>query len=261
MRTPVICAAITLGVGLPFAHPAWGAKLAYDGFAYAPGALAGDGPTPGSGFTAPWLGDAGVVVNAPGLSSPFSLPSVGNAVEGDFNYFAPLATTLNTQDFWASFLLFHSGPNDQTYMGLSSTLLPPTQPPEVAFGVRLGQYGLFSSAFGGGFLPAPTPFSPAGSTDFLLTHFQPSGGSWLVPLYVNPTAASLGSPDLIAAVPLLPYDEVLNQNQLQFRSDEVRIGTDPFSAGLIPEPTSLAILSIALLLAAPRRHRRHRASH
>jgi len=252
MNTRGIFAAIVLAVGFPFAHAATAAVIAYDGFAYAPGSVVLDGP--GFGFAAPWLGDSGVLVSAPGLSSPLAQPSVGNAIDGQFNYFAPLNNPLITQDFWASFLLNHAAPNDQTYMGLTSKALPPTQPPEVAFGVRLGQYGLFNSTFAGGFLPAPTPLTPAGSTDFLLAHFQPLGAAWMVSLYVNPNAA-LGAPDLVANVPLTPYDQVLNQNQFGFRSDEVRIGTNPLDAGLIPEPTSLGMLATALLLIAPRRRR------
>jgi hypothetical protein len=247
MRKLGKCVSIVLGLVCLVSSHSFANPIAYDGFAYAPGPLVGDGPA--FGFSAPWAADPGVMVNAPGLSSPLDLPSTGNAVEGDFNYYAPLSTTLAGQDFWASFLLYHSGPNDQTYMGFTNTLLPPTTP-EVAFGVRLGQYGLFQGAT---FFPSAAPFSPVGSTDFLLAHFQPLGASWNVSLYVNPNA-SLGAPVVSVLVPMNPYNEVTNQNQLEFRSDEVRIGDTAYDAGFVPEPGSLAIAGVGLFFFMRRRH-------
>lgn len=219
--------------------------IAYDGFAYPVGPLAGMGP--GVGFGTPWIADAGVMVTTPGLSSPLDMPSTGNAVGGQFNYFAPLTTTLAGSDFWASFLLFHGTVNDQTYMGLTSTGIGP--PPEVAFGVQGQHYGIFSSSTP--FIPATTPYTAPGSTDFLLTHFQALGGIWQISLYVNPT--SLAVPSLVVPLPMTPYNEVLNQNQVGFESDEIRIGTTAFDAGFVPEPGALVIAGITLALAGWRR--------
>jgi hypothetical protein len=237
-----------LGLIYAFAGGSFATVIAYDGFDYVPGPLTGDGPS--TGFAAPWIADAGINVVAPGLSSPLDLPSTGNAVQGEFNYFAPLTTTLLTQDFWASFLVFHGASNDQTYMGLTSTGLPPSDPPEAAFGIRLGQYGIFNSS--GGFIPAPTPFTAPGSTDFLLAQFQPIGANWQVSLYVNPT--SLAVPSMVASLPITAYNEVLNQNQDGFQSDEIRLGTTPFDAGFVPEPVSLGIWGVGFLLLVRRRH-------
>jgi len=248
MRKQAMWVSVILGLTYLTANASFASVIAYDGFAYPVGPLAGQGP--GTGFAGPWMADGGVMVSSPGLSSPLDLPSTGNAVGGFFNYFAPLSATL-TQGFWASFLLFHSGPNDQSYMGLTSTGLPPTAPPRVAFGVRLGQYGIFDGA--SNFIPSPVPFTPNGSTDFLLANLQPVGAVWQVSLYVNPT--SLAVPSLIFTVPLTAFNEVLNQNQAEFESDEVRLGTTAFDAGFVPEPASLGIVAIGFLLVMRRRQR------
>ncbi|HEY1685298.1 MAG TPA: hypothetical protein VGG19_11085 [Tepidisphaeraceae bacterium] len=215
-------------------------QIAYDGFAYPAGPLIGDGP--GFGFAAPWTTDGGINVVAPGLSSPLDQPSTGNAVSGAFNYWASLNNLLPNMEFWASFLLYNAGGNDQTYMGLNPTLGPGI--PYVAFGVKLTQYGIFNNST---FIPAPsTPWSGVGATDFLLADFLPVGPDWQVFLYVNPT--SLAIPSAIAIIPIAPITEVLNQNQVGFVSDEVRIGLTPFDAGFVPEPQPLTIIAAALFL-------------
>ena len=199
---------------------AQGAPFVYEGLQYPPGPLAGRGPA--LGFAGPWNANPGVTVVAAGLSSPLALPSTGGAVEGFFDYIDPLGAPLVPspgREFWASFLLFHSGPNDQTYMGLSPAGAPLGAPPAVGFGVRLGQYGIF---VGGAFTGAPTPFSPPGFTDLLVTHFVASGGAWVVSLFVNPV--SFAVPDLIVNVPSMPYQTMVNQNQAEFESDEFRLG-------------------------------------
>lgn len=195
-------------------------KIAYDGIQYAPGALNGNGPV--LGFAAPWVADPGVAVVFPGLASPLDLPSLGGAVAGGFNFQAPLTSTLAPlpgKEFWASFLLFHSGPNDETFMGLSPAGVPFGTPPSVGFGVRLGQYGIF---VGGAFIPAPKPFTLNGSTDFLVAHFTAGGGTWLVQLFVN--KAFFVVPDLVLNVAPVPYGTMVNLNEAQFESDEFRLG-------------------------------------
>lgn len=205
------------------AGAAQAAPIAYDGIAYPAGLLNGRGPV--FGFAGRWVADPGVLVTPAGLSSSLDLPSSGGAVSGNFNFQAPLSnllTPLPGTDFWASFLLFHSGPNDQTYMGLSGAGATFGDPPAAGFGVRLGQYGIF---IGGAFFPCAKPFTGVGSTDFLMTHFTAGGGSWIVDLYVNPSA--LAVPDLTMNVPPVIFGTMVNQNQSEFGSDEFRLGTLP----------------------------------
>ena len=240
----LVVGVICVGVGSAEAQ-----VIAYDGFVYPVGPLTGDGPA--FGFTAPWIADAGISVTSPGLSSPLDPGSIGNAVSGDFNYFSPLNTTLLNSEFWASFLLYNAGGNDQAYMGLTNTGLGSTIP-TVAFGARLTQYGIFNNS--SQFVAAPTPWSGVGATDFLLAHFQPSGASWLVSLYVNPT--SLALPSVVTTVPLIPFNEVLNQNQVGFISDEVRIGDTAFDAGFVPEPECVAIGAIGVIFGMRQARRR-----
>jgi len=209
------------------------ARIAYEGVEYLPGPLNFKGPA--AGFAAPWTADPGVAVVPAGLSSPLDLPSAGGAVSGFFDSVDPLINSiapLPGREFWASFLLNHSGPNDQTYMGLSPAGAPLGSPPSSAFGVRLGQYGIF---VGGTFTAAPTPFTPAGSTDLLVTHFVAGGAVWNVSLYVNPSA--FGVPDLAMSVPPATYGTMVNQNQAEFGSDEFRLGdsaADVSAAGVTP---------------------------
>jgi hypothetical protein len=147
---------------------------------------------------------------------------MGGAVAGNFNFQAPLLNTLAPspgKEFWASFLLYHSGPNDQTFMGLSPAGAPFGTPPSVGFGVRLGQYGIF---VGGAFIPAPTPFTPNGSTDFLVTRFTAGGATWVVELFVNKSSFTV--PDLVLNVAPVTYGTMVNLNETQFGSDEFRLG-------------------------------------
>jgi hypothetical protein len=217
------------------AGAAQGAPIAYEPVQYLPGPLNLDGTA--LGFAGPWIADPGVMVlPAPGLSSPLALPSMGGAVGGFFNSIAPLTGTiapLAGKEFWASFLLFHSGPNDQTFMGLSPAGAPLGDPPAVAFGVRLGQYGIF---VGGAFTPSPKPFTPNGSTDLLVTHFVAVGASWNVYLYVNPSTFAV--PDLAMAVPPVTYGTMVNQNQSEFESDEFRLGDTAGDVAAAVVPTS-----------------------
>jgi hypothetical protein len=132
----------------------------------------------------------------------------------------------------ASVLIFHSGPNDQTFMGLSPAGAVLGDVPAVAIGVRLGQYGIFQGA---AFTPTLVPFTPPGSTDFLVARFVASGASWTVSLWVNkPTTAV---PDLVLNVAPLVYGTMVNQNQAEFASDEFRLGDfaeDVSLAGAVP---------------------------
>src|SRR5262249_31577415 len=112
-------------------------KIAYDGVQYPAGVLHGRGPA--MGFALPWTADPGVAVVPAGLSSILALPSAGGAVTGSFNYIDPLSNTIaptSGKEFWASFLLFHGAPNDQTFMGLSPAGVVLGTLPSVAFGVR-----------------------------------------------------------------------------------------------------------------------------
>src|SRR5262245_32075444 len=121
------------------AGSAQGATIAYEGVQYPPSPLNINGPA--FGFSSMWSADPGVVVVGPvGLSHPLALPSTGNRVAGFFNYIDPLTAPIAASPgkvFWASFLLFHSGPNDQAFMGLSPAGVALGDLPTVAFGVRL----------------------------------------------------------------------------------------------------------------------------
>jgi hypothetical protein len=172
--------------------------------------------------------------DSPGRGSPI-LPSTGGAVGGFFNYIDPLTATIvptSGKEFWASFLLFHSGPNDQTFMGLSGAGAALGDLPAAAFGVRLGQYGIF---VGGAFTPSPKPFTLNGSTDLLVAHFVAGGAVWNMSLFVNPS--SFGIPDLVMSVPPVPYGTMVNHNQAEFVSDEFRLGDtaeDVSAVGVVP---------------------------
>jgi hypothetical protein len=237
MKALLLAGVIASGLVTALAGVARADSIAYEGVPYAPGALNFDGP--GFGFAAPWAADPGVVVVAAGLASPLALPSEGGAVAGDFNFQAPL---LNTQapapgkEFWASFLLYHSGPNDETYMGLSPAGAAFGNPPSVGFGVRLGQYGIF---VGGAFTPAPILFTPNGSTDLLVAQFTASGATWVVQLFVNKSTFTV--PDLVMNVAPVTYGTMVNLNETQFISDEFRLGDtagDVAAAGPTPTQTS-----------------------
>jgi len=214
------------------AGAAQGATIAYDGVQYLPGPLAPNGPA--IGFAAPWAADPGVNVVATGLTSPLALPSTGGAVSGFFDFVDPLTNTIAPspgKEFWASFLLYHSGPNDQSFMGLSPAGAALGSLPSAAFGVRLGQYGIF---IGSTFTGSGKPFTPNGSTDFLVAHFVAGGAVWNVSLFVN--QSSFVIPDLAIAVPPVTYGTVVNQNQAQFGSDEYRLGDTAadVAAGVTP---------------------------
>jgi len=211
---------------------AQGATIAYEGVPYTPGALNTKGP--GGGFAAPWAADPGVVVVLGGLSSFLALPSTGNAVDGSFNFVAPLINTIAPtagKEFWAAFLVRHSAPNDQTFMGLSPAGAVLGAIPSVAIGVQLSQYGIF---VGGAFTPAPVLYTAPGSTDFLVAHFVAGGGTWIVSLFVNPS--SFAVPKLVLNVAPVTYGTMVNQNQSGFQSDEFRLGDTAadIAAGAVP---------------------------
>lgn len=233
MRALSITGVLAVAIVAVLVGTAQAALIAYDGIQYAPGPLVGDGPA--FGFLAPWAADPGVIVSAPTLGSLLDLPSMGFAVAGNFNYQAPLAAVLaptSGKEFWASFLVLHSGPNDQTFMGLSPAGAPFGAPPAVASGIRLGQYGIF---VGGTFTPAPVPFTPNGSTDFLVMHFTAGGATWNVQLFVN--KLSFAVPDLAMIVAPVTYGTMVNMNEVQFESDEFRLGDtagDVSAAGVTP---------------------------
>jgi len=207
--------------------------IAYEPVAYAPGPLNLNGTA--TGFAGPWIADPNVIVANPTLFNPLGLAPNGGKVTGFFNYVDPLSGVLiptSGKEFWASFLLFHSGPNDQTFMGLGPSGAVLGDLPSAAIGVRLGQYGIF---VGGAFTPSPKPFTPAGATDLLVAHFVSSGATWTVFLYVNPT--SFAVPDLVLNVPPVPYGTMINQNQAEFESDEFRLGDtadDVSAVGVVP---------------------------
>jgi hypothetical protein len=214
---------------------AQGATIAYEPVAYPPGALLLNGPA--FGFAGPWIADTAVLVTGPfpGLSHPLALGSTGNKVEGFFNYIDPLAAPIAPtpgKEFWASFLLFHSGPNDQSFMGLGPPGAVLGDLPSVAIGVRLGQYGIF---LGGTFTPdALVPFTPNGTTDFLVAHFEESGGVWKVSLFVNQPPFT--APTLVVFAPGTTFGTMVNQNQAQFAADEFRLGDTAadVAAGVVP---------------------------
>ena len=196
------------------------ANPVYEGVAYPPGALLAHGPA--LGFAAPWIADGGVTVTPPTLAHPLDLPPTGSAVSGFFNFVDPLLNPIPPSpgnQFWASVLISHVGPNDQTFMGLGPIGAVLGDLPAVAIGVRLGQYGIFQGAV---FTPCGKPFTPAGTTDFLVAHFVAGGATWSVSLFANPS--NLVVPDLVLNVAPVTYGTMVNQNQAEFESDEFRLG-------------------------------------
>jgi hypothetical protein len=212
---------------------AQGAPIAYEGVEYPASPLGGHGPA--LGFALPWAADPNVAVVAGGLSSALDLPAHGNTVAGFFDFVDPLINTIAPtpgKEFWASVLIFHFGPNDQTFMGLAPAGAPLGSLPSVAIGVRLGQYGIFEGA---AFTPSGVPFTVAGSTDFLVAQFVAGGATWNVSLWVN--RLPFGVPDLVRNVAPVVYGTMLNQNQAEFESDEFRLGdlaSDVSAAGVVP---------------------------
>lgn len=217
------------------------AVIAYEGFAYVPSPLSGHGPS--NGFSGPWAADAAVLVQAASLSSPLAAPSTGGAINGSFNYTANLTNSLVNHDFWASYLVSHSGvAANQVYVGLTRVGTSLSSPPDVAFGIRASKYTIIDNV-STGTASAATAVTAAGSTDYLLAHFVPTGPSYNVSLFVNPVAP-LGVPNVSTLVPQLSYGQVLGQNQGEFVTDEIRIGDSPAEAGLVPEPGALSLLCI-----------------
>ena len=227
MKALVFVGMLATGLVAALTGTAPAAPIAYDGIQYPAGPLAGNGPA--FGLSAAWVADPGVIVLPAGLASPLDLPSTGGGVGGNFNFQAPLSNLIAPapgKEFWASFLIFHGAANDQTFMGLSPAGVPPGLPPSVAFGVRLGQYGIF---VGGAF--TPTPFVPSAVPDLLVMHFVTGGAGWIVTLYVN------GLPAFATVVAPVTYGTVVNQNQTGIESDEFRLGDvagDVSAAGVVP---------------------------
>ena len=191
----------------------------YDGIDYGIGSLNGDGPATGLGL---WNTDSGVIVNATTLSNTLAKASTGGKVTGFFDFINPLSSTIAPtpgNGFWASFLLYHSGPNDQSFMGLGPAGAVLHSLPSVAIGVRLGKYGIFD---GGTFTASGVAYTPNGTTDFLVAHIFESGGSWNVDLFVN--KGSFTVPDLSSNVAGVTFGTMINHNQAQFESDEYRLG-------------------------------------
>jgi hypothetical protein len=228
-KVKTICLSL---LGIVVAANAHAAMIAYDGIQYPPGPLMPNGPA--FGFAAPWLADPGVAVVAGGLASPFDLPPMGGGVVGSFNFQAPLLATqtpLPGKEFWASYLIYQSAPNDETYMGLSQTGAPFGAPPAVAFGIRLGQYGLF---VGTTFIPSA--MTPTGSPDLLVAHFTAAGASWAVELYVNPPGFPM-PPALVLNVAPVIYGTMVNLSEVGYETDEFRLGDtsgDVSAAGVTP---------------------------
>jgi hypothetical protein len=244
MRALVLAAAVAAGLTAALGGTAAAALIAYEPIpsTYPPGPLVGNGPA--FGLSAVWLADPGVAVVPAGLSSSLALalPSTGGAVAGGINFQAPLTNTIAPapfgREFWSSYLVYHGAPNVETYMGLSASGAPFGAPASVAYGVQLGHYGIFQGA---AFTPAPTAYTPAGSTDLLVMHWTAGGATWHVDLFVNPT--SFTAPDLSMNVAPVTYGTMVNLNETGFSSDEFRLGDtegDVAAAGAVgvgPEPT------------------------
>lgn len=231
MKALVFAVMFAAGLAAALTGVARAASIAYDGIEYSPGALAPNGPA--FGFSGPWAADPGVAVLPAGLASFLALPSAGGGVGGSFDFLAPLSGSLAPspgKEFWAAFLLYHGTTNDQTFMGLSPAGAVLGDPPSVGFGVRLEQYGIF---VGAAFTPAPTAYTPSGSTDFLVAHFTAGGATWNVELYVN--KALFAVPDLVLNVAPVTYETMVNHNQTGFESDEFRLGDT--SADIAAAPT------------------------
>jgi hypothetical protein len=206
-------------LGLLSAMSASAATLAYEGFDYV-AATPVAGLNGGIGFLAPWVADAGVVVQSVGLASPLSLPSIGLSAGGGFNAARQLISPLNEAEYWVSFEIEANPGNDQVYLGFDTG---PSPTPLVSFGRILSTYFIRqsgSAAVTGGVA------SPPGATDFLVARFRQVGAFTIVDLWVNTIDFSL--PPLISkAVPTVAYTWVNFQVQPGFLLDEVRIGTTP----------------------------------
>jgi hypothetical protein len=213
--------------------------IAYDGFDYAPGGLAGNNG--GTGFAAaPWAADPNVTVQLPGLSSIFGLPSIGNEIGGFFNASRQLSNSLSSPEYWASFEINSNPGNDQVWLGLD---VGPTNDPGISFGRILNQY--FIRAKGGSYIKGGIG-SPTGVTDLLVARIKQGGAGSNVDLWVNTNDFTL--PPLISTViPTLNYTWVNLEVQSGLFADEVRLGTTSFDVAAVPEPSTLILLGIGVV--------------
>ncbi len=225
---------LTCVLALLCARSASGAGSVYEGFDY-PALSPLVGQSGGSGFASPWLADPGVVVQAPGLSSPLGLPSTGLSISGGFNSARQLTSPLSQPQYWASFQIQAKPGNDQVFLGFD---VAPSPLPLISFGRILNTYFIRPGA--GSPVEAGVA-SPAGFTDLLVAHFTQNGGGTVVDLWVNPTDFTL-PPLLSLAVPFVPYTFADLQVQPGLFADEVRIGDTPFEVSAVPESASLELL-------------------
>lgn len=231
------------------------ALIAYDGFAYSAGALAGQNG--GTGWAGAWSGTGSGNVVATGLTTP-SLTTTGNRFQTGGNNngaFRTLAVGQNTASgtIWGSFLVRLDG-TASDYAGLS--LFTGTANERIFIGKYFGSpvYGLEASGPGGVGIPSTTTVDA--TTRLLVFSLTSTGGTSTTSLFIDPVigGAAPTTPVATTTRPDFVLDTIRIQSGLgspaQYAFDEVRLGTTfadvTPSAAVVPEAGSLALLLPAL---------------
>jgi hypothetical protein len=215
--------------------PAFASLVSYEGFGYANGSNL-NGASGGSGFSANWLAESGVMVGSSSLSYP-NLPAgtAGSAFVASATYPATFRTFANRAgtDTWIAFLFRRDdisngggnlviGSGNVSFFGIGGT-----------GGLRIGHSGftggmtLGLATFGGLTLNDPvTQEQQAGRTRLVLMHFDYSDASAVnVRVYLDPDLSQpLGTPNQTTAFTLPTLDRIAFQGGPSFTVDEIRVG-------------------------------------
>jgi len=251
------------------------ALIAYEGFNYSAGQLAGQTPGTGSGFSGSWFTASGAAAETTVNSSGFTytglasqggsgqiLQDASKAHTGAFlNLSTTLAATNNT--YYISFLARYDGTsaNDSAYLFLD--LYSGTSISVASLGkqsvANTGVWGINTRSNGGSVF-YDTGGPTVDNLALLVYKIQfTSANNATMSLFVNPDL-SMGEPGTADATgPRVNTTAVSTWDTIRFQSnndasiDEIRIGTT--WADVVPEPSSamLGLLGSSLLLIRKRR--------
>jgi hypothetical protein len=243
-------------------------EIAYEGFNYAPGLLAGKGdstPWPATGQLWTNVSGADAIVDTVGLTYPGLLTS-GLSMETDLgnngvyrNLGQTFAATGNV--YWVSALVRMQVTVLNTYAGIS---LFEGSTERIFFGKRNTSENWGVERFGSGGANS-TVATGTDQTALLVIKLDGVSTTKSVSLYVNPTSLGGAEPATPSASFTLTDAQFLfgfNRFRVQtgtnqmLDADELRFGTSFASVTPVPEPSSLILVGIASALIVETRRRR-----